>query len=269
MKKLFTFIFCFTIGMAGFAQTVSAFKTNPSNIPTFTITNGCVLSEVSSPGNSISFKVLLVNTTSTTHTYTVRRTILYNSPVLDVSGGTVTPQSYFCFGTTCFPDNVNNPTSADYTILGPSGSTVTPYDNSYNNGTPFVIYISEAATMGKYFIRYKLQEVSNPNDTLSFTVRYNEFLGVNELASTIESVDVYPNPSNNNASVAVDMKTENDVKIQVFNSLGSLVYVAPSQKYTVGKHKFSIDCTSFNSGLYFISVTAGENKITKRFILNK
>ncbi|MGZ3883265.1 MAG: T9SS type A sorting domain-containing protein [Bacteroidia bacterium] len=274
MKKIFTFLFCSGLGLTGFSQTpsISAFLTNPLNNPTYTITNGGTVNQITTASAAdVSFKVLLKNTSATTHTYTVHRSIVFNAPTMDVSGANApAPYTYFCFGASCFPDNVNTPpTSSDYTILGPAGSTSAPYDNNYQNSQQFYIYITEAAAQGKYFIRYKLQNVTNSNDTLSFTVKYNEDLPVNELSQAIESVDVYPNPSSSNAFVSVDMKAENDVRIQVYNSLGSIIYTAPVQKYAAGKHKLSIDCSNYNTGLYFISVTAGENKITKRFLLNK
>ncbi|HWY12918.1 MAG TPA: T9SS type A sorting domain-containing protein [Bacteroidia bacterium] len=50
--------------------------------------------------------------------------------------------------------------------------------------------------------------------------------------------------------------------------IGSLVYDENEQQLS-GKNKLNIDCTNFNSGLYFITVTAGNSKVTKRLVVNK
>lgn len=271
MKKLFTLICFSAFGFSAWSQgTLAAYKTNPLNVPTATITNNGILNESTTINTSTSFTINIKNTSAVQHTYTVHRTIMYNVPTLDQTNGTSNPQSYFCFGYSCFGDATNSPpTSSDYTILGPAASSSSPYDNSHDNGTPFVLYISEGATSGNYLIKYKLQEISNPNDTLLFYVRYNNPQGVNEMSSSIESLDIFPNPSSGNTAIALDLKApEDNVKIQVYNSLGSAVYTT-SQSYSAGRHKLSLDCSNYNAGIYFITVSTGSGKITRRFVLNK
>ena len=112
--------------------------------------------------------------------------------------------------------------------------------------------------------------MNNANDTLTFTVKYNEFLSVAENNSIIESAsDVFPNPSNSTAYIALNMNQENQVKVQVYNTLGALVINNQEQKLSQGKNKIAIDCANLTSGLYFVSVTAGSSKVTKRLVINK
>ena len=235
MKKIFTLLFIGLIcGVS--AQSFSVYQTNNSQtILTATLTNGYLLSEnttASTPtAQSVgSFKVKLVNNSASTKTLTVLRRVVYQNPALLLDGAGNMPDSYFCFGFNCFPSTVNAPTSADYCVLGASGSTVAPFDNSKDNGTPFIIYLVEGLSLGKYYVNYKVFDVNNPNDSSSFTVKYNEFLSVEENVNAIESVgNLYPNPSSNIAGFSLTLTHESTVKVQVYNSLGSLVYNGSEQ----------------------------------------
>jgi hypothetical protein len=269
MKKIFTLI-SITVSSFVFGQSFSLYKTNNSQTTiTGTITNGYNLSDATSANGQTKGTFRLVNNSTTTTSLNIVRTIVFQNPMLVLDGSTTTPNTYFCFGNTCFPSNVSTANSFDYTILGPSGSTSAPFDNSTANAQPFMPYLEEGATMGKYFVRYKIFNVNNPNDTLSFTYKYNEFLSVNENATVIETIsDIHPNPASNVANLTVLLNKESAVKIQVHNSLGGLVYNSAEQKLN-GKNKLNIDCNTYSAGLYFVTVTAGETKITKKLIVNK
>ena len=282
MKKIFTFLSLILV-TAAFAQLPSfiVYKTNNSGtVNTATLTNGSSLMEITSPTVQLQTKLKLVNLSPTTNTYSVIRSFTFENPIFDLTEVT-NPYTKFCFGFTCFPAIVNSPpTSADYTILGPAGTTTATaapyYDDSNANGTPFIVYLQEALAQGKYHVKYKVFNIANPNDTITFTIKYNDgltlpnLLGVNNIANIFEAVsEIYPNPSNNSASISVTLKQENDVKIQVYNSLGILVYNSPNQKYAQGKHKVSVDCSTYSSGLYFVSLTSGDSKVTKRLVINK
>jgi hypothetical protein len=274
MKKTFTlFSLLLTFGLA--AQNYSVFLTDPSQtIYTQTLVNGSVVSMGTSATTNTSspsvrqFKVLLQNKSSSTITLNVTRRIVYNSPALKLDGAGNIPDTYFCFGYNCFPSTVSQPNSSDYCILGAMGSTVTP-DNSRDNATPFVIDLAENTTIGKYYVNYKVYDVNNISDSVSFVVRYNEFLSVQENKEVISSVgNVYPNPSTGLANFDVVLNQDSPVKIEVYNSIGSLVYKNSEQRL-IGKNKLSVDCSNFNCGLYFVTLTSGDSKVTKRLTVTK
>jgi len=289
MKKIFTLL-SLAFVTAAFSQSFSIYKTNPSGTAnTATMTHGYSQLETTSANNQLQTNFKIVNNAAVGHTLSVTRSFVFENPLFDLSEASY-PWTKFCFGYTCFPASVNSPGSSDYTILGPAGTNTTTccngtnntccaatFDNSNENGTPFKMYLQETSSIGKYAVRYLVYDVNNPADSSSFTVRYNDglsvpnlFVGINNIAATFESVsEIAPNPSNGNASISVNLKQDNDIKVQVYNGIGALVYNGPSQKYPAGKHKISLDCNTYSSGLYFVTLTAGETKVTKRLIVNK
>ncbi|MBK7666478.1 MAG: T9SS type A sorting domain-containing protein [Sphingobacteriaceae bacterium] len=190
-----------------------------------------------------------------TNTYSVIRTdVVLNSGAA----------ANFCFGDlgTCYASFVYE--ADEFSVLAPGGAVVP--------GKQLVTDLVEGSSIGYSEIYYKLFNVATgktSSDTLSFTIKYNQLLSVNENATVLESVsNIYPNPSTNNANINVVLTDEAPVKIQVFNSLGSLVYNSTEQNLN-GKNKLAVDCSNFHSGLYFITVTAGNSKVTKRLVVNK
>ena len=269
MKKIFT-LFTVALSSAALAQSFSIYKTNNSQSTiTGTITNGYELIEVTTPSNQAKGTFKIVNNTANTLSLSIQRTVEFQNPALVLDGSTTTPNTYFCFGNTCFPSNVSTVSSSDYTILGPAGATSSPFDNSTDNSQPFIIYLEEGAVTGKYFIRYRVFNVNNPSDELTFRYIYNDFAGINEASKSVQDIsNVFPNPSGNIAHISFNLTEETPVKIQVHNSLGAMVYNSIENR-TSGRNKVNIDCSHYNSGLYFVTITAGDTKITKKLVVNK
>lgn len=265
MKKIFTICSLFFATLS-YSQTPSleVWTLNAAGTSTIlSVPNGTTIAYTTSASNPTltstrTVKIKYKNTSSAnTNTYSVVRTDITINPGAS---------AYFCFGDlgTCFPSSTTEPGSSDYSVLGPGAETIP--------GTHMTTDLDEAFTIGYSEVRYKLYNVATGKtsaDTLSFTIKYNQLLGINENSGVIDYVsDIYPNPSSNHAQLTVLLAHENIVKVQVFNSIGSLVFNGAEQKLS-GKNKLSVDCTNFNSGLYFITVTAGNSKVTKRLVVNK
>lgn len=261
MKKTFTL---FALIFAGIfnaqSQSLEAWTWDSSLSTTVVaLSNGTVVPYTTTANNVTTVKVKFKNTSSTnTYTYNViRKDVALHS----------TAVAYFCFGDmgSCYTELVTEPTS-DFTVLGPGAST--------SNSNHMITDIQEASTVGYSEVNYKIFNMATGKtgpgaDTLSWTFKFNQLLNVNENTNVLENVsNVYPSPSTNNANITVVLTDEASVKVQVFNSLGALVYNGAEQQLS-GKNKLAVDCANFNNGLYFITVTAGNAKVTKRLVVNK
>lgn len=266
MKKIFTLIALTFAGILNAqSPSIEAWTLDISGNDSIQLTNGIVLAYQTSASSSTltatrTVKVKIKNiSSSNTNTYSVVRNDVVLNPAAPVGA-----KAYFCFGDlgTCYPAFVKE--ADEFNVIGPGGSTVA--------GKHMITDLDEAYTVGYSEVNYKLFNVATGKtgaDTLSFTFKYNQLLSVNENSSVVESVsNIYPNPSNNNANITVVLTDEVPVKVQVFNSLGSLVYNGTEQNLS-GKNKLAVDCSNFHSGLYFITVTAGNSKVTKRLVVNK
>ena len=80
---------------------------------------------------------------------------------------------------------------------------------------------------------------------------------------------MYPNPLNDNATVEFNLAKTSDVSILIYNLLGESVLSNKLGEMNAGMHSLKLDGQNFNSGIYFITLNAGNNKITKKVIINK
>jgi hypothetical protein len=83
-------------------------------------------------------------------------------------------------------------------------------------------------------------------------------IGINENAIA-EKIKVYPNPFDNNATVEFTISKTSQVKLNMYNSLGEIVYTLDQNQYTTGTHILTIDGSGFAAGLYNISLTVDNN----------
>ncbi len=254
------------------AQSFSLYKTDANFIPTATVTNGGFVYEPTAPSSLVVTKFRIKNNAAVTQTFNVTRTIISQTPTLDQSLAPSAQTTYFCFGNNCFTSPVSTPGSGDYTILLASGQTSTVFplaDNSFDNNQPFSIDLEEGTSTGSYVVKYKLFNVGNANDTLAFFMGYNQPAGIkhNKGISDI-SLDLFPNPANDNATIYVNALDNQDVNLSITNSTCQQVY-NKQQKLVAGANTINLDCKNLAAGIYFVTLGSDKNTQTKKLIICK
>ncbi|MEY3343664.1 MAG: hypothetical protein RL090_1348 [Bacteroidota bacterium] len=97
----------------------------------------------------------------------------------------------------------------------------------------------------------------------------NTSLGLND-ASLESSLNIFPNPVSNSATVQFQLTSEETVSINVLNAVGQSVLqqnfgkLAASQTYNQ-----SLDMSALSNGLYFMEIKAGNSTITRKFSVSK
>lgn len=79
---------------------------------------------------------------------------------------------------------------------------------------------------------------------------------------------VYPNPSAGSSTIALALNKEENVKVKVYNLIGTEVYSYESTM-TSGPHYLQLDGSGLSGGLYFIKVFVGDQVQTEKLILEK
>jgi len=97
---------------------------------------------------------------------------------------------------------------------------------------------------------------------------------VSTLSSTnVEEVNttklmLFPNPAENTATVAFEGLEGSDVKIDLYNLLGELVFTGNHTSASSFDY-YNIDVTTLNNGIYNLVLTVGESMITKKLQILK
>ena len=90
-----------------------------------------------------------------------------------------------------------------------------------------------------------------------------------ELDELVEArVTVYPNPTSENANVAITLTKSEEVKLELINALGQTVYFN-SSKMSVGQNRVKLPVANLSGGMYFLNLTNGDEVIVKKLNLMK
>ncbi len=100
-------------------------------------------------------------------------------------------------------------------------------------------------------------------DTYSSIV---SMVGLDEL-SNIGSVAVFPNPSFGVVTLSLNLLTQSDINLSVQNVLGKEIY-KNNLKQSTGQVSHKINLSNVGSGVYFIHVNVGGEKLIRKVIIN-
>lgn len=160
-----------------------------------------------------------------------------------------------------------SPKAEEYTfsvnpLLTPAGkikiTSVTLDGAPYQNFNPVTLEITVAAgTGGKFRVIYQPQNltdisVDEPARPAGFTLNQN-----------------YPNPFNPATVISFELGSESDISITVYDVMGGLVKELVSGVYQAGQHRISFDASGLNAGVYFYTLRAAGETITRKMTLVK
>lgn len=91
-------------------------------------------------------------------------------------------------------------------------------------------------------------------------------ISVEEIPSVGE-VNIFPNPAASYTNINMDLKSSQNINLNVYNMVGQNVYAKAYNSLPAGTHQFTLNTANFNSGIYFISIEAGDSKVTRKLIV--
>ncbi|HEX9979134.1 MAG TPA: DUF4832 domain-containing protein [Flavobacterium sp.] len=122
------------------------------------------------------------------------------------------------------------------------------------------------ASRPEYSVRLannNLWESAKGYNSLQHTVNITSSLAVNDNHVGASGFVIYPVPADN--EMVVEMEGISDYKVTVFNTLGQNVGIVASE---VSSDKVTLNTQSLSNGVYFVSLSNGEQKETKRIIVS-
>lgn len=172
--------------------------------------------------------------------------------VVDTLTGTA---NMFCFGL-CYPASV-------YT--SPSEQAIPPATTFFGNGFDgeYVPYGVEGTTK----MRYKIYNVNNMSDTVSFYVFYNaSVVSVEELTSTHPQMSLSPNPAQDNVSLTYNVAgRKGNASVKIITLLGQTVFESVLEYRSTSKN---LNIENLQNGIYLCNVLInGQVVVSKKLII--
>ena len=89
----------------------------------------------------------------------------------------------------------------------------------------------------------------------------------NELISSDNVSQNYPNPFSGVTTITVDLSHTADLSLVVTNLVGQRVFETDRGSVSAGTYFFAVDGTHLENGIYFYTVKAGNSSVTKKMIV--
>jgi hypothetical protein len=90
-----------------------------------------------------------------------------------------------------------------------------------------------------------------------------------ELPTSVRLNHNYPNPFNPTTQIQFSLPTSENVRLDVFNTVGQLVATVVNGSYTAGEHTVTFDASTLSSGLYVYRLQTSSVTLTKKMTLMK
>ena len=87
-----------------------------------------------------------------------------------------------------------------------------------------------------------------------------------EGGTTINNLDVYPNPSIDIFNVTFTSEDVQNLEVRIINVIGEVVYTENLNKF-VGQYTKQVDLATYTKGVYFLEITTDNGVINKKLIL--
>lgn len=137
--------------------------------------------------------------------------------------------------------------------------------NGHNNSTVTRDYIfDDKNALPNVVYYYRLMQVDFDGD-----VDYTDPVSAKIFGQGVVSVNVYPNPAINSATIAITSAFEESATITITNILGSIQYQEEVVLSKTNSTKVKLDTDQFANGFYAVAVTAGHSYYTTKFQVNK
>jgi hypothetical protein len=97
------------------------------------------------------------------------------------------------------------------------------------------------------------------------------WIGLNGIDNGVisDKISIFPNPCLDFANLHFEFDQGMEMSIEVYNTNGQKVFCKDLGRISAGKNEVSMDLSSLNSGLYFVSIVNGKNTCAQRLVVQK
>ncbi len=144
------------------------------------------------------------------------------------------------------PDLFPSTTTATDTVWQPVTATIP-------GGTQYIAFHHNATGMDVIYF-----------DEILIT---ENFVGVPEINQDFTLSHNCPNPANGSTIFNYNLLNNSDVAFNVYDITGKVVYTENLANQSVGAHRLDINTTELADGIYFYSMTANGQKVTRKMVV--
>ena len=114
-----------------------------------------------------------------------------------------------------------------------------------------------------------------PTDTWFFTtstpvvrLNFDPILNINENSLQVTNASIYPNPTATSSTVEFNLTDASEATISVTDLSGKIVSERNLGQLNAGVNSTDINTSSFNAGIYYVTIASNGSLLTKKLIKN-
>ncbi|HTF03312.1 MAG TPA: T9SS type A sorting domain-containing protein [Bacteroidia bacterium] len=88
--------------------------------------------------------------------------------------------------------------------------------------------------------------------------------GIADQVSDNTNISLFPNPANSTANLSFELGSKSEVTVNVYNTLGELVFSENKGELAPGKQLVAISTENLSNGMYMVELVAGDNTSVTR-----
>ena len=135
---------------------------------------------------------------------------------------------------------------------------------TYNGTSPMNFYYNNCGVFGASAFTTNAIVYDGPSGSTC-----GIHVGIKSLENPFaSSISNYPNPFDNTTTIAVTLTESKAVSIKVYNAMGALISTKNIEG-NVGQNSVTFDGGQLSSGVYYYTVTAGNEQATKKMVIQK
>lgn len=120
-------------------------------------------------------------------------------------------------------------------------------------------------------IKFQYKSTLGGNNIYLDDVNISETVGIEENALNTFTFIIYPNPSNETATISYDLSYNATVNMKLYDVLGKLVYQTAPASQVAGNYKIPVSKREQNlsSGVYFVKLQVNDKVQTQKLIISE
>jgi hypothetical protein len=91
--------------------------------------------------------------------------------------------------------------------------------------------------------------------------------GVAELTEEVRNISIFPNPTTENATIAIDFKKKTQGNLTIYNSIGQSVFSESFSNEGSGQKLLTVPSSNFPKGVYFVELNIEGKRSTQKLVV--
>jgi hypothetical protein len=149
-------------------------------------------------------------------------------------------------------------------VITASGASTYSWSNNTAGGS--TISVSPTITT-----TYSASSTDNNNcgETAAFMITVDACVGLNSIITNLGNVFLFPNPTNGNTNLNIELTEKELISISVLNAIGQEVYSLPSNTMNVGANTVSLNTETWATGVYFVKISTPNGFVNQKLTVSK